>query len=255
MEKLSIVILTMNEENNIRECLETAKWADEIIVVDDFSADKTIEICKEYTDKIFQRKLNSFSEERRFGDEKASGDWILQLDADQRVTPGLRKRIEEILERGTDCDGFMIYKKNSYLGKWMRYAGWRPEVLIMYRRGMQRYNETRAHEKIILEGKVGHLNAEILHKSYESLSEHCPRIDRYTTWDAQDLWDKGFRLNPFTYPVYFLIKPIYIFFRKYIWQQGFREGVRGYLLSVITAFIVFMNYAKLWEKQKNEHKK
>jgi glycosyltransferase involved in cell wall biosynthesis len=255
MEGVSVVVLTKNEEKDIKECLESVKWASEIVIVDDCSTDATVQVCRHYTDKIFQRKMLHFSDQREFGLRQASFPWVLTLDADQVVTPGLREEIQGVLQQGTEYDGFMIYKITSYLGRWMRHCGWRVKVLVLSRKDKTSYDGKAVHENAIVQGKIGELENEILHKNYESLSEHFTRMDLYTSYDAEDLWKKGVRLNYFNYPVYFFFKPLYIFFRKYIMQRGFQEGVRGFFISVVTAFVVFMNYAKLWDKQRNETKR
>lgn len=250
MERLSVVILVKNEEKQIRDCLESAKWADEIIIVDDYSLDKTVEICREYTDKIFQRKMtDGFSRQREYGINQAGGNWILSLDADQTVTEGLREEIREVLNNGTSCSGFRIYRPTSYLGKWMRYCGWRTPVLVLFRKDKIGYDGKLVHEDVVSSGDIGLLKNEILHHTYDSLSEHFDRMDLYTSYDARELWRRGVRLNPGNYVIYFFLKPVFIFLRKYIVYQGFREGVRGLFISVVTAFVVFMNYAKLWEIQ------
>jgi glycosyltransferase involved in cell wall biosynthesis len=253
MDTLSVVILTKNEEGRIRGCLENVKWADEIIIVDDCSADRTVEICREYTDKIFRRKMDGFSQQRDFGAGKASGTWILRLDADEVVTPALLEEILGVLKSGTDCDAFTVYRANFYLGKRIRYCGWCLRIIMLLRKGKCNYDGRMVHEEVVVHGKIGHLNNEIWHYSYEKLSDHFAKMDMYTSYDTEELWRKGVRLHVFNYPFYFFIKPILIFFRKYIAMQGFREGVRGVFISAVTAFIVFMNYAKLWEKQKNDN--
>ena len=251
MDTLSAVILTRNEEDRIRNCLESVKWADEIIIVDDYSSDRTVEICAEYTDKIFRRKMDGFSRQREFGTGKATGTWILRLDADEVATPALREEIMGVVRKGTDCDAFTVYRANFYLGKRIRHCGWGLKTTVLFRRGKCSYDGRMVHEEVVVHGKTGHLDNEILHYSYERLSDHFFKMDLYTSYGAEELWRKGVRLNAFNYPFYFFIKPILVFLRKYIVMQGFREGVRGVFISAITAFIVFMNYAKLWEKQKN----
>ena len=250
MDTLSVVILTKNEEDRIRNCLESVKWADEIIIVDDCSADRTVEICREYTDKIFRKKLSNFSLQREFGAGKATGTWILRLDADEVVTPALREDIAGVLKNGTDCDAFMIYRANFYLNKKIRYCGWFLRAALLLRRGKCSYDGRIVHEDVVVHGKTGNLDNMILHYSYRKLSDHFSKMDLYTSYGAEELWIKGVRMHIFNYPFYFFIKPVLVFFRKYIMMQGFREGMRGVFISVITAFIVFMNYAKLWEKQK-----
>jgi len=255
MDTLSVVILTKNEESRIRSCLESVKWADEIIIVDDFSADQTVAICQEYTDKIFQNKLDGFSQQRDFGSARASAKWILRLDADEIVTPQLKEEILNVLRNGTDCSAFEIPRGNFYLGKKIQYCGWGFSIIMLFRRNKCSYDGKMVHEAVVVCGKIGYFRNGTLHYSYEKLADHFTKINLYTTYDAEELWRKGVRLYIFNYPFYFFIKPILIFFKKYILMQGFREGVRGFFISALTAFVVFMNYAKLWEKQKNQKSK
>ena len=251
MDKLSVVILTKNEEAVIRDCLESVKWAHEIVIVDDYSTDRTVEICREYTDKIFQKKLNGFSEQRGFGINKTSGDWIFHFDADEMAMPPLQEEIKAVLKNGTEYDGFLIPRPTNYLGSEIRYCGWNSKTMVLFRKEKGRYDGKLVHESVIVDGRIGHLKNNIMHRAYKNLSEHFSRMELYTSLDAEDMWRKGVRLNPLNYPVYFFMKPVFVFFRKYIFMGGIMDGVRGFFISVITAFIVFMNYAKLWEMQKN----
>ena len=251
MERLSVTILTKNEEKRVlRECLESVKWADEIIVVDDESSDRTVEMCREYTDKIFVRKMvDGFSRQRQYSFQRSSGGWILILDADQTVAGALKDEILGILKDGSDCSGYRIPRPTSYLGKWIRHCGWRPEVLVLFRRDKVAIDGKMVHEDVIVKGKVGRLKSEILHHNYASLSEHFRRMELYTLYDAEELWKRKVRLYPGNYFVYFILKPAFVFFRKYVLLRGFLEGLRGLFISVVTAFVVFMNYARLWEIQ------
>jgi len=229
MDKLSVVILTKNEEQDIINCLESIKWADDIVIVDDFSSDNTVQICKRYTSRVFQNKMTGFSKQWEFGIRQARGPWILTVDADHVVSSPLQIEIQEILKNGTDCDGFMIYRTTSYLGKWIKGCGWRVKVLVLFKKEKASYDGKLVHEKIILRGKIGNLKNEIYHTAYKNLSEHFTRMDLYTSYDAEDLWKKGVRLCPINYPIYLFLKPTFIFLRKYIFLGGFKEGVRGFL--------------------------
>lgn len=257
MGRLSVVIITKNEEANIRDCLEAIKWSDEIIIVDDYSTDRTLQICKEYTDKIFQRQFDGFGAQKGYGLKQASGQWILSLDADEVVSPELREEIRGILEEQTDYDGFRIGVKTIYLGRWIKHCGWSSKLLRLFKKDKSRYDERLVYESVIAQGKIGEFKNCILHNNpFKSLSQHIMKLDLYTTLDAEEIRKKKVRLRPLNYSWYLFLKPILIFFRKYIIMKGFKEGVRGFLISVINAFVVFINYAKLWEKQKNDiHKK
>jgi glycosyltransferase involved in cell wall biosynthesis len=262
-KSISAVIITMNEEDRIKDCLESVKWADEIIIVDSFSADRTVGICRGYTDKIFQREMRGFGEQKQFAVEQASSEWILSIDADEVVTEGLRDEILKILNQDATppssppykggeqggYDGFQIYRRNIYLGKPMRYCGWYVPILRLFKKDTGRFNEKKVHEEIIVNGRVGLLKGEILHNTYRNISHHLEKIDSFTDYDADELIKKGVVLKPSNYLWYFVFKPAARFFQKYIMQKGVFEGMHGFILSLHAAMVVFINYAKLWERQ------
>ncbi|MEW6075713.1 MAG: glycosyltransferase family 2 protein [Candidatus Omnitrophota bacterium] len=249
---VSAVILTKNEEKSVRRALESVRWADEIIIVDDESTDATLEICREYTDKIFVKKLADFSEQREYAISKASSEWVLFLDADDEISPPLQEEIRRVLAEEKEYNGFMLPRISSYLGKWITYCGWRSPLLLLFRKNKARIDGRLIHEKILIDGKVGLLKNMVYHYSYDDLSEHIVKLDFYTRLEAEELWKRGIRLKGFDFVLYFFAKPVFIFLRKYFGYQGYREGVRGFLISVTNALVVLLSYAKLWEKQKNE---
>lgn len=257
MSSLSVVLCVKNGEKTLKRCLESVKWADEIIVVDDQSTDRTIEICREYTGTIYTHAMTDFSSQRGFALEKAAGPWILSVDADDEVTEPLAQEIRRAVRSETAAySGYTVIRTTSYLGRWMRYAGWSNRMLSLFRKDTARYDGKRVHEKVIVDGRIGSLSGRIRHHAYSSLSDHFIRMDAYTSLDAQTFWERGLRIRPIAYPVYFMIRPAYAFVRKYILQQAFREGVRGLFISAVTSFVVFMNYAKLWEMQlKNKERR
>lgn len=250
--KLSAVILTKNEATQVRNCLESVKWADEIIIIDDMSTDETLAICREYTDKIFYKQLVNFSEQREYGISKASGEWILFLDADDQLSLQLQEEIKRTLTAGPGYNGFMLPRISSYLGKWIVYCGWRAPIVLLFRKDKARLDGRLVHEKILVNGKVGVLKNIIRHHAYADLSEHIIKLDFYTRLEAEELWRQGKRLKGADFILYLFAKPLFAFVRKYFIYKGYKEGVRGFLISVMTAFVVLLSYAKLWEKQKNE---
>ena len=250
--KLSAVILTKNEERYVRNALESVKWADEIVIIDDMSTDATRGICRGYTDKIFTKELINFSDQREYGISKASYEWVLFLDADDQLSPQLQEEIRQMLATGTEYNGFMLMRISSYLGKWIAHCGWRSPLLLLFRKNKARIDGRLIHEKILIDGKVGLLKNMVYHHSYDDLSEHIVKLDFYTRLEAEELWKKGVRLKSFEYVLYLFAKPVFSFLRKYFGYQGYREGIRGFLISVMTALVVLLSYAKLWEKQKNE---
>jgi len=245
---VSACIVTFNEEENIEDCLKSVSWADEIIVVDSFSSDATLDIARRYTDRIYQREWRGINDQRNFAASKATCDWILSIDADERVTPYLREEIERELSR-PDCpyDGFYVRRKNFYLGRWMRFGGWYPEYrLRLFRRGQGRFVGMEPHDKIVCDGRTKKLKGELLHFSFKSLADQMERSNRYSTIQAQELLRRGCRL---VLPRMVLC-PIGDFVRAYILKLGFLDGVQGLISAVMLAFHVFLKYAKVRELQK-----
>ncbi|MCD5390703.1 glycosyltransferase family 2 protein [candidate division NPL-UPA2 bacterium] len=245
MSNLSVVVITKNEEEDIGPCLESVKWADEIVVVDDFSQDRTLEICHRWTDKVFQRKWEGYAKGKNFAIEKASGQWILSLDADERVSPELAEEIKQVLRGSSNYDGYLVPMKFYFFGHWMRYGGLYPKRhLRLFRKGKGKFEERAVHEGVKVTGRVGCLKEPMLHYSYENLNDYLEKFDRYSTLDALDKVDKP-RYGRW-YP--FLRLPSE-FILTYFFRQGFRDGFYGLLYSVLNAFYVFVKYMKLWEVQ------
>jgi glycosyltransferase involved in cell wall biosynthesis len=247
--RLSVVLITRNEAARIRRCLDSVRWADELIVVDQHSTDGTGEICREYGAKVFLREMGAgFGEQKQFAVDQATGPWILSLDADEVVTPALRREIESAIHQPGPCVGFRIPRLTCYLGRFIRNCGWYPSpVLRLFRRGSGRFTDSLVHEEIRLDGPMGELREDLLHYSYETVSDHLRKLDLYTSYDAQMLARRGIRVTPWNAVWLLLGKPLAVLVRKYVWQQGFREGRHGLILSGMAAFVTFANYAKLWE--------
>ncbi|MDI6642078.1 MAG: glycosyltransferase family 2 protein [Elusimicrobiota bacterium] len=253
MSKLSVVIATKNEERNIENCLESVKWADEIVIVDDFSQDNTVEICKKYTDKIFLNdSKGSFHKNKNLGIEKATGEWILSLDADEIVPNELAEEIKIAIQ--TQKLGYYLNRKNYFLNKWIRGCGWYPDYIIrLFKKGTTNW-PLNIHQipKIEQKSKVGYLKSHLIHYSYQSLNQYFEKFNRFTSQLAQEEYDKGRKISKKNFLLYFFIKPIFYFFKKYILQGGFRDASRGLFISLSSALVVFVTYAKLWEIQKHE---
>lgn len=254
-ETLSVVIITKDEEANIRECLEGVKWADEIVIVDDMSLDRTAAICREYTDKIFFRKMDGFGAEKQCGIDKATGDWILSLDADERLSPELENRIKRILETGSHYAGYKIWRKTFYLGVWIRHCGWYNSAIRLFKRGKGRSDMRYVHESIVVSGDVGEIKSPMIHYSYKSIDQHVKKMSVYTDHEARGLYEKGVRVSGARVIWLCGFKPFISFIRKYLFMSGFRDGIRGLIISLFTAFTVFLNYAKVWQIRKNTGRK
>lgn len=247
MSRLSVAIITYNEEEEIKDCLESVKWADEIVVVDSFSTDKTLDICRQYTNKVFQHEWSGYSNQKNYAINVTTNPWILILDADERVSERLTKEIKEILDKDLGVDGYYIPRKSYFLGRWIRYGGWYPDYSIrLFRKDKGRFEQREVHESVRINGKTAKLKNHLEHYTYRNLSEYIQRMDRYSTLAAMEMIGEGRRSGPRN----ILFRPILTFFRMYILKQGFREGIYGLLISVLYSYYTFLKYAKLWEMRK-----
>lgn len=238
---LSVVVLTKNEENNIRECLESVKgWADEIIVVDDFSTDKTVEAAQGLADKIFLKKMEVEGTHRNWAYAQAKNSWVLSLDADEKVTPELR---EEILKTtpGTDFACFSIPLRNYIGGYWVRYGGWYPAGKVrLFRKEKFKYEEVVVHPRIEVNGKCGHLRRDIVHKGYPDFEHFLASLNRQTTLEAQKWITTGRQMSGgrITW------RAIDRFFRRFVGKQGWRDGFIGFMVAFFDTLYQIMSYAK-----------
>ena len=242
--KLSVTIITLDEEEVIGPCLESVRWADEIVICDSGSRDKTLEICRQYTDRIYVDEWRGFGAHKNLCLDRASHPWVLSLDADERVTPGLRSAIEGVLQDEGALDGYYIPRKSFFLGRWVRYCGWYPDyVLRFFQKEKGRFKEKVVHEGVEVQGRVGHLQEPLEHHTYCSITDYLQRMDRYSSLQAEELHRSGRRASPWD----LLLRPPFTFFKMYLLRGGFLEGWRGLLLSGLYAFYTFAKYAKLWE--------
>jgi glycosyltransferase involved in cell wall biosynthesis len=244
--KISATLIAYNEEDRIGDALASVAWADEIIVVVDArSTDRTAEIAREYTDRVFVRPWAGYAEQRNFADQQATHDWIFSLDADERVSPELQRSIEQLKREGPRHDGYRVARRAWYLGRWIQHSGWYPDYqLRLYRRDRARWVGAFVHEAVQVEGSVGTLRGELWHLTRRSLSEHHEILNRYTTLAAEEALVRGRRAGWFT----LLVHPVLAFLRSYVLRQGFRDGIPGLVISGFAAYYVFLKYAKLWER-------
>ena len=248
-ETVSAVIMTKNCEDLVEGTLKSvASWVDEIVVIDGFSTDKTIEICRCYTDKIFQNKWDGyrFCTERNLGIQKSTKDWCFHVDPDERATPQFAKTVLKILEKGTPHSAFEFKKKNFFLGHWMRYGGWYHYSLHFFRREKAHY-EGVIHEKLIVDGSVGKINAPVEHYPFTSVKQFVMRHNGYSTREAQALFEEKGCLPEENILHNLKEKPLKRFFKFYIKKKGFLDGAYGLIFSVLFAYVHFMNWVKYWE--------
>jgi glycosyltransferase involved in cell wall biosynthesis len=245
---ISACIITYNEEKNIRECLASVTWVEEIIVVDSMSNDATVSICREYTDSVIQKTWEGHVKQKNFAIKQASHDWVLCLDADERVTPELRREIEQCLsEEVGRADGYYFSRHSYYLGRWINHGGWYPDYkLRLFKKSLGKWGGKDPHDKVILTGTTKYLHSELHHFVYRNLSHQLQTVDNFSTITAQGLDSDGERFSV----VKLLFRPILKFFGTYFFKRGFLDGLPGLIISFISSFYVFLRYAKLWEKQR-----
>lgn len=240
---LSVVVVTLNEESNIGDCLETVSWADEIVVVDCHSQDRTREIARKYTHKIYTTEAKGFGQLKNHAISKATCDWVLSLDADERVTPELAREIGKTIAKPS-FEGYAISRKAYFLGRWMRHGGWYPGYVVrLFQREGGMFSNDLVHESLIMNGKVGRLKEDLLHYTDPNLSHYMEKLERYTSLAAEELSRRGslFRLRHLLHPPLFFLK-------MYFLRAGFLDGIHGLILSLLSGFHVLLKYAKLWEK-------
>ena len=244
MEKLSATIITLNEEDNIRAALESVRWADEIVVLDSGSTDKTVEICKEFTDKVYHQEWLGMNGQKAFAKEKATFDWLLNIDADERISDKLASEIKIVLENGSEIDGFLIPRRVSYLGRWINHSGWYPDyTLRLFKKNKGRWAGTDPHDKVLVDGNLSYLKGDIHHYTYKNIEDHMNTMNRFTTVAAGEYEKKGKSAGLFN----LVLRPPSTFFKKYILKQGFRDGLPGFVIAFSSAYYVFLKYIKLWE--------
>ena len=250
--------MTKNAEPLVEGTLKSvADWVDEIVVLDGFSSDRTVEICRRYTDKVYQNHWDGyrFCTERNLGTSHASSDWCLHIDPDERATPEFRDAVLRMLEKGTSYDAFEFRKRNYFLGHAMRHGGWYHYSLHLFRRGKAHY-EGVIHETLKVDGAVGRLEAPVEHYPFTSLSQFVRRHNGYSSREALAKFEEcgivsdkeiGFQLKK---------KPLKRFFKFYVRKRGFLDGAHGLIFSVLFAWVHFINWAKYWEllQQNAKHK-
>lgn len=241
---LSVVILTKNEEGRISRCLDSVQWADELIVVDDESKDKTVDIARQYTDKVFIRKMDIEGRHRNWAYSKACHNWILSLDADEIATPELKEEIKLTLRDNPCENGFTIPRRNYIGNYWVKHGGWYPSPqLKLFKKDKFRYEEVGVHPRAFMDDPCGHLKSDIVHYSYRNLEDFLHKLNNQTTREAEK-WlsqNKPMRLGRFIY------RSIDRFIRTYIGRRGYRDGFMGFVVSFYASLYQFISYLKYRE--------
>jgi glycosyltransferase involved in cell wall biosynthesis len=243
-QPVTVTVITRNEASNLAEALQSVAWADEIIVVDSESTDATVEIARRFTDRVIVRAWPGYSAQKNYAADQARHDWILSLDADERVSPSLSGEVQRLLEQGPTAAGYRIPRVTYHLGRWIRSTDWYPDYqLRLYDRRRAQWQGQHVHESVSANGPVVTLGGELMHYAYRDLSHHLQTMDRYTTLAARQMFEQGRRAGWFD----LVVHPRLAFFRNYVLRGGFRDGMPGLIVSVMNSYYVALKFAKLWE--------
>jgi glycosyltransferase involved in cell wall biosynthesis len=245
-EKVSVTIITHNEEDNIEACLRSVAWADEIVVVDSGSTDRTVEICRRFTDKIYFNTWEGMKEQKNFAVGKTTHPWILSIDADERVTEELRAFTLTELEHPA-FDGYRFRRMNFFLGRWLRHGGWYPDhVLRLFRKDTSYFDGINPHDRVIVKtGNVATTSLHLEHFTYKSLAQYILKQNLYSSISAAEKFKTGkFVRMGVTRAV---LKTIWKFVETYILKAGFLDGFYGFVVSAGATYATFWKYAKIRE--------
>ncbi len=247
MPRLSVIVITRNEAANIRAALESVRWADELVVVDSGSTDDTVRIARDLADRVVVHGWVGYGPQKNHAARLAAHDWILSLDADERVTPSLAREIRTLLDSEPAARGYRLPRVTRYLGRWIRSTDWYPDPqLRLYDRRAARWNNRLVHESVAVDGPVGRLQGELEHQAYRDVSHHLQTIDRYTTLAARQMHREGRRADW----IDLALRPPAAFLRNYVVRGGLRDGARGLIVSTLNAGYVLLKFVKLWELQR-----
>ncbi len=246
--KVTVAIITKNEEKNIAFCIDSVKgWADEVVVIDGYSDDKTAEIAKSLGAKVVEHRFEgNFARERNLGMENAAGDWVLHIDADDRVTQDFKDRLDEIIDSDSDVDVYKFRRKSFFLGHFMEHGGWYHFVPNLTRRDRVRF-EGIVHERPVFSGKIAALEADIEHYPFDSISQFITRHNRYSTLEAERIFKEKGSSEIRNVKRNALGKSFKIFWKIYVKKQGYKEGMHGLVFAILFAFMNFLVWIKYWE--------
>ncbi len=244
MSQVSVILIALNQEDNIVPCLETVRWADEIVLVDSGSQDRTLELARGFTDRVFTIDWPGFGAAKNYALDQARMDWVFSLDTDERVSPALRDEILSVVKRDGQFAGYRVPRKNYFGDRWIKRLGWYPDyTLRLFRRGHGRFRERAVHEEVVVNGPVGLLQTALDHYSYASVSDYIARQDRYARLAAQEMLKEGRR--PQAGELFW--RPLSHFLKLYVVRLGFLEGRLGYTLALLSSLYNFLKYYYLRE--------
>lgn len=246
MGRVSVTIITLNEAANLRDCLESVRWADEIVVVDAESRDDTVAIARQYTDKVFVNPWPGHQEQKNVALDKASGPWIFSLDADERVTPELAEAIRRVVADPAAREGYDVARKNFFLGRWMRHGGWWPDrVLRLFQKPRGRFGGINPHDRVLIQGRTGSLAPPLIHHTYRTFKQYVHKQYSYAEIGAREMMKRrpGRRITVAS----MVGKGLAKFVEVYVLKRGVLDGSHGLIAAVCGAYFAFLRYALVWE--------
>ncbi len=250
MSKITAIIPTFNEAHNIVDAIKSVAFADEILVVDSFSTDDTVELAEELGARVIQREYGNSASQKNWAIPQAKHEWIVLLDADERVDEGLRNEIlQTVNDAGKEEVAYWIKRRNFFMGKEVRYSGWQGDKVIrLFKRDRCRYEDKSVHAEVLADGSVGILKHKLIHNTYKDIFHYLEKWDRYTTWSATDRSNRGEKPNLY----HFLVKPAFRFFQDYFLNLGILDGLIGFLICTLSSMSVFMRSLKTWQLNKDK---
>lgn len=246
MPTLAVIVITLNEERRLGRCLESVRWADEIIVVDSFSKDRTVEVARQYTQKVYQHEYPGSSRQVQRGIEYASGDWIMILDADEIVTPGLAGEIRAAIDGGGGFDGYEVCRRPWAFGRWIEHGGWFPDYQVrLFRKDRYRVNHAEVHGGFAVDGPRRRLSGIVEHYTYGSVYDYVARMNEYTSLEVANKLasQPGVHVGR----AKLILSPLSHFWQMYVIRKGYRDGFHGFVLALLDATYAMLLYAKVWE--------
>lgn len=261
-EPISAFVICFNEEEFIADCLKSLSFCNEVIAIDSFSTDRTVEIAQSMGAKVLQRAWTGYRDQKAFGLVATGNEWVLNLDADERVSDELRENIVSVLSQSKSCAvthaasdeivGYYINRVVFYLGRWWRLGGWYPEYrLRLFKKSRVTWGGIEPHEKPIVSGRTATLGGELYHLTYRNMDEQITQLHNFSTVSAGEDFKLGRKLRLRS----LFLSPISRFFKFYVVKRGYREGLAGFIVAVFEGFYTFMKYAKLWEHEFNSKKR
>jgi glycosyltransferase involved in cell wall biosynthesis len=249
--RLSVVIVAFNEEDRLPACLESVRWADEVIVVDSHSTDGTREVARRFGARVIERDWPGYVAQKNFALEQAQGEWILSLDADEAVSPELAQEIHRVLaDPPAGVVAFSMPRKTWYLGRWILHGGWYPDRKVrLVRRGCARWEGDDPHDRLVPNGPTAPLRGDIYHRTYRNFGHQIQIIDRFSEVVVGRYLEKYRRFRRGWIVPLMVLHPPWKFFECYVWKGGFLDGVPGFVIAMASAFYVFAKYAKAWERR------